>query len=118
MKIFKSSSLTEKELKPLAVKTGLININPNTEYMFCKVGEKKVSSMGYPSRMLALERGDVSLVGATKDGTDHIWIVITNQDEWYKTSPVLSCLKQENNIFLIETENSYYELIPLASNKA
>lgn len=109
---------TKKELEPLAIKTGLINIESNTEYMLCKVGEKKASSLGYPSRMLALDRGNVSFVGATKDGTDHIWIVITNQDEWYKTSPVLSCLKQENNIFLIETENSFYELIPLASNKA
>jgi hypothetical protein len=80
---------------------GLDKIDYNKSYDFYKIRSKHSSRSqeGY------VIRGSVVLLGIDKV----VWIMVSGTNNWYKTSPILSCTPIENG-FNIETENSFYEL--------
>lgn len=117
MNIHPQSPLSKSKIKRLATSNGLSQIDFKQKYTLTKLGAKNKSSLGYPDRMVAIDSGEAFLVGAEQNEKEYIWIVLFgNNDDWFKTSPILSCLKTDKNSYLIETENSYYELVPKLKN--
>ena len=74
-------------------------------YDLVKVGEKKPSSLGYPSEYLALRHGSPSFIG----DNERVMLYVTSMSRWFKTSTVLSVTEIETG-YKIETKNSFYEL--------
>jgi hypothetical protein len=99
----------KSEIKRVATLLGLNQIDFDETYSLYKLGAKNASRLGYPDKMLAMRAGGVAIVGVVEEEKTHVWIVVESLRDWFKTSPIVSCKKDGEN-FLIETENSYYEL--------
>jgi hypothetical protein len=93
-----------------ATRIGLNLIDYDKRYHLIKTGKKVHGCLMNSSVPLEeyVVYGDIRLLGDNR----FVWIFVSNIDEWFKTSPVLECSQTEDG-FLIETENSFYKLIPL-----
>lgn len=109
MKLHPAVTKHKSEIKRVATLIGLNEIDFDETYALYKTGAKNPSRMGYPDEMLAMSRGTPFVVGAVEGSETYVWLVVVGLNDWFKTSPILSC-RQEGNIFKIETQNSYYEL--------
>lgn len=89
--------------KKLARAVGLNKIKAKPIYSLVKTGAKNASPFGYADQMNC-GTGNVLICARDK----YVWIALISTN-WFKTSPVLSCLPIDGG-FKIETENSYYEL--------
>lgn len=112
LKLHPAVTKFKSEIKRVATLRGLSLIDFDETYSLVKTGAKRKTSNGHPDKMIALGRGVVSVVGTVQDGETFVWIAVESISEWFKTSPILSCKKQDD-IYKIETENSYYELRPV-----
>jgi hypothetical protein len=110
MKIHPNSPATKSKIKREAAIVGLDLIDYNELYKLVKVGSKDEAEHEF----VALIRGTFQIVGAPDPNSNRtlVWLAGTwVNGDWYKTSPVLKCMKSGDN-FVIETENSFYELRP------
>ncbi len=87
-------------IKKNAKESGLDQIGPESFSLY-KTG---IKSLGHKLHDF-VDRGNVFIVG----NDDYVWIVLMNLGSWFKTSPVLECVRTDMG-FDIETENSYYRL--------
>lgn len=94
----------KEAVKTLARKVGLNKIKAKPIYSLHKTGAKNSSPYGYADEMFC-GSGNVYIIGTE----NHVWIAVIGLNTWFKTSPVLSCIKTDTG-FNIETENSFYEL--------
>lgn len=95
-----TSSNHTRKIKELSSKLGLDKIE-HIVYDVYKVGSKR----GDDDRERRVMTGTPALIG---DGND-VWLYF-EAGTWYKTSPIVSCIKSDNG-FLVETRNSVYELV-------
>lgn len=86
----------------LAAQVGLDQIDYR-QYRLCKTGSKNPSR--YYGDTFENPPGYPSLVS----NGEFVWLYFDERDGWFKTSPVLRC-EPKGEGFLVETENSYYEL--------
>jgi hypothetical protein len=98
-------NVADKEnAKKLARKVGLNKTKAKTVYSLYKTGAKNTSPRGYSDTMYCGE-GNCLVIAVDQ----HVWIALIGPNTWFKTSPVLSCVKFDGG-FKLETENSFYEL--------
>lgn len=81
---------------------GLDQIDFDNEYKIEKTGAKNESPF-MPEKFTRV--GDPVICS---DG-EFVWLALLRGFSWFKTSPIVS-FKKDGDKFLIETENSYYEL--------
>lgn len=111
IKDFGFSDCSDKELMKVAKKLGLDRLNYDKLYTLNKVGQKNSSPLGYPSKMIAIERAIPSIFGHKDDNKLSIRLYFGNNRYFFATSSILSLKKKKKKgLFLIETENSFYEL--------
>ncbi len=105
MKILKGIDEKYREaITKNAKEVGLDQVDQDL-YKLYKTGNKGSAEHPAYTQDDFIERGYVSIVGNDK----YVWIVVMNITSWWKTSPVLKCIKTEKG-FNIETENSFYRL--------
>lgn len=109
MKLHPTVKKFKAEIRSIAELRGLNLIDFRKTYSLAKTGAKRKSANGYPDRMIAVLSSKVSVVGTVQHGEVFVWIAVGN----FVTSPVVSC-KKLGDKYLIETENSFYQLIPTA----
>jgi hypothetical protein len=91
-------------VKKLARSVGLNKIKTKPLYSLHKTGSKNASPYGYVDQMNC-GTGNVFIIGVE----EYVWLAVIGVNTWFKTSPVLSCVKFDGG-FKIETKNSHYEL--------
>jgi hypothetical protein len=89
-----------RKIKDKSRELGLDKIK-HIPYDVYKVGSKTGS--------VEQERRVITGVPTLCGNSDAVWLLI-EAGTWYKTSPVVSCVQSDNG-FLVETENSVYELV-------
>jgi hypothetical protein len=101
-----------------ALKLGLNKINFNNNYALFKTGEKNKSIVGLPAKMTCFKNGTVTIAGDTFSDGFFVWLVCTNQDSggFFKTSGIVNFEQISDEVYSIETENSYYELCKITTN--
>lgn len=71
-----------------------------------KLSSKKVSPYGYPDCFDVIT-GNIMW----HEYDDFVWASFVSDSSWYKISPFIEITKKGNNCWLIETENSIYQLL-------
>jgi hypothetical protein len=72
---------------------------------------KVKSERGYPDEMCVMARCHMSITGfVSNDGEVHVWPAFVNEEQWFKTSPVVN-VKVQGATVIIETQNSIYEVV-------
>lgn len=92
-------------IKDIAQAKGLGDINYDSYYFMYKIGQKISKDVIEMQVKTYVGNGCVCLIG----NESLVALYLSNLQEWFKTSPVVSC-KKNNDTFIIETENSFYEL--------
>jgi hypothetical protein len=101
IKVFHAVEDKEQALK-IAKKLGVHKIDSDRLHWLKKVSAKKSNSNGYPDAYDVI-LGYPYLIGVE----DNVWLYFSGKDDWFKTSPILSC-KETKTHFEIETQNSIY----------
>lgn len=96
---------TADAIKDVAQTKGLGDINYDSSYRMYKIGHKVSGGIIEMQEKTYVGEGLVRLIG---DGT-FVALYLFNINEWFKTSKIVSCKKNTDN-FIIETNNSFYEL--------
>jgi hypothetical protein len=100
--------ITEK-----AKSLGLNKIDFSKTYNLVKTGEKNQSPFGYPARMQACKNAKISVAGDNFVEEDFfVWLIAegTLNSVFFKTSPIVAFEQISDEVYSIETENSFYEL--------
>jgi hypothetical protein len=105
IKIYPDSPLSKKETIKLAKSTGLDLIDYKSMYSLTKIGTKDRREALYEVKNLVMTASKVQVIAK---GTS-IWIYLTNAFGWFRSSPIVSCIKVKGG-YQIETENSFYKL--------
>lgn len=92
-------------LKDIAITKGLDDIDYNKKHSLYKVGSKAKDGAIEMQERKFVARGSVELLGNEK----FVCIYVSNITDWFRTSPIVSC-KKNNNGIILETMNSFYEL--------
>jgi hypothetical protein len=72
---------------------------------------KVKSKMGYPDEMSVITNCDVIITGfVDNSGEVFVWPAFVNNDQWFKTSPVVNVTVNDGKV-IIETQNSVYEVV-------
>jgi hypothetical protein len=97
---------TSDKIKIIATMKGLDNIDYGKCYRLYKVGSKRDEFTIQMLEKRCVGSGEVYLVG----NSSLVGIYISGLREWFRTSEVISCKKKEKCV-MIETINSFYELV-------
>lgn len=92
-------------LKDIAVAKGLDEIDYDKRHSLYKVGSKAENGAIEMQERKFIARGSVELLGNDK----FVCVYVNNISDWFRTSPIVSCKKNDNGVIL-ETMNSFYEL--------
>lgn len=93
----------DDKIKELAVQAKLDQLDFDKIYRLYKVGSKHNYNI---VDVKCVGQGEIRLTGSEK----YVSLFISSLREWFRTSPVLSC-QNNGNKYIIETANSFYELV-------
>jgi hypothetical protein len=81
-------------------------IDYDSTYRVYKIASKNSSNIDL-NETRCIARGSILLTG-TKE---YVCLFVHGMREWYRTSPIVTCNKKGGKAIIIETANSFYELV-------
>jgi hypothetical protein len=93
----------DENIKKRAIEVGLNQLDFDKTYRLYKVGSKHSFNI---VDVKCVGAGEIRLMGSDH----HVTLFISGLREWYRTSPIFSCQLGKDK-YIIETVNSYYELV-------
>jgi hypothetical protein len=81
-------------------------IDYDSTYRVYKIASKNFSNIDL-NESICIARGSVLLTG----NKECVCLFVYGMRDWYRTSPVVTCTKKGGKTIMIETANSFYELL-------